>query len=158
MTSGERERERVAVHFNVAGNVRDICTVQPPCLLSRLSLSGRWLQRERGGGRDGGGERNRRRSLLCLHLGLFASSSCSSERFLVSIFPYFFEESVFFSFLFFIPFYLFIFFSPPPSLFKLNAKLYTLLCVVLLVFLSRLSPISLLFAFHLALFLPLLSS
>lgn len=78
-----------------------------------------------------------------------------------SVFSYrfsliFFEESVFFSFLFFIPFYLFI--SPPPSLFKLNAKLYTLLCVVLLVFLSRLSPISLLFAFHLALFLPLLSS
>jgi hypothetical protein len=40
--------KRVAVHFNVAGSVRDICTVQPPCLLSRLSL------------RDVGGTRERR--------------------------------------------------------------------------------------------------
>lgn len=108
-----------------------------------------------GGGEIGGG-----------HYYVFILVSLPRRLAPPSVFSYrfsliFFEESVFFSFLFFIPFYLFIFFSPPPSLFKLNAKLYTLLawlCVVLLVFLSRLSPISLLFAFHLALFLPLLSS
>lgn len=46
--------------------MRDICTVQPPCLLSRLSLRDVGGTRERRE-KEGGG--NRRRSLLCLHLG-----------------------------------------------------------------------------------------
>lgn len=89
--------------------MRDICTVQPPCLLSRLSLRDVGGTRERRE-KEGGGKRNRRRSLLCLHLGP-RFLRLSLPAFLVSIFPFFlflfslFEESVFFY-----SFYLFLFF------------------------------------------------
>lgn len=106
--------------------MRDICTVQPPCLLSRLSLRDVGGTRERRE-KEGGG--NRRRSLLCLHLGpRFLPLSLSLPAFLVSIFPFFlflffslFEESVFFY-----SFYLFfVFFFFPFSFPELNATLFT---------------------------------
>lgn len=60
------------------------------------------MERERGGKRREGEERNRRRSLLCLHLGPRFLPLSLLPAFLVSIFPFFlflfclFEESVFF--------------------------------------------------------------